>query len=326
MAYGFPSGVGLRVKILALRKLLDDTQRLPLDTTDGLWAAEDTIIKHNKAVASAGLYPILKQGFDQDQLKDFLDEFSASQQSSIDAFLEHRREFIDIGKVVIAYCLISCERDENLFMDKVNLSWYAELLNRMDAPFDDFDKNQLSIVTFNYDRSLEHFLFTALKSRYGRKDDEVAKKLAAIPIVHVHGQLGYLNWQMDSKTYSRKYDPVLNTDIVDTAATGIKIICEGIEGTSELQAAYDLLAEAEQIHFLGFSYHHTSMRRIMVPLDSGHGGYGKAGRFISGTCKGFTKEQAARLKSKYPGLSLLDKDILKYLTCCPQLLEASDPK
>jgi hypothetical protein len=45
---------------------------------------------------------------------------------------------------------------------------------------------------FNYDRSLEHFLFTALKYSSGKSDDECAGKLKTIPIIHLHGDLGAL--------------------------------------------------------------------------------------------------------------------------------------
>ena len=38
----------------------------------------------------------------------------------------------------------------------------------MNTPFEDFEKNLVSVITFNYDRSLEQFLFISLKSRYGK--------------------------------------------------------------------------------------------------------------------------------------------------------------
>jgi hypothetical protein len=44
--------------------------------------------------------------------------------------------------------------------------WYEKLFQLM-ADGGDFGNNQLSVVTFNYDRSFEAFIFTALQNLYG---------------------------------------------------------------------------------------------------------------------------------------------------------------
>ena len=49
------------------------------------------------------------------QLKDFREELREADPSSIDAFLEHRKGFVSIGKILIAYTLIKYERLDSLY-------------------------------------------------------------------------------------------------------------------------------------------------------------------------------------------------------------------
>ena len=61
------------------------------------------------------------------------------------------------------------------------------------------------IIDFNYDRSLEHYLFTSLRSLHGRSVDECLEKLAKVPIIHVYGQLGTIPYPQPG---SREYLPL----------------------------------------------------------------------------------------------------------------------
>ena len=55
--------------------------------------------------------------------------------------------------------------------------WYVYLFNQLGARKDDFNKNRISIITYNYDRSLEYFLFVALKFSYGISMAEALQNL-----------------------------------------------------------------------------------------------------------------------------------------------------
>jgi len=55
--------------------------------------------------------------------------------------------------------------------------WYQYFCDKLNTSFEEFDQNKISIITFNYDRSLEHSLFTALKNSYGKNDRDCALKL-----------------------------------------------------------------------------------------------------------------------------------------------------
>jgi hypothetical protein len=89
-------------------------------------------------------------------LKDFAAKLRDSGRDSVDAFLEHNPNFLDVGKPSIAATLIPHE-DPDAIQDG---DWYRNLFNAMNAPFAEFENNKLAVITYNYDRSLEFYPWT----------------------------------------------------------------------------------------------------------------------------------------------------------------------
>ena len=183
---------------------------------------------------------------------------------SIDAFLQRRQEFLEVGKLAIAYCLIPFEDEANLYRPDRDLrggNWYKYLAGKLDSHFEEFGDNKLSIVTFNYDRSLEFYLLNSLICSHGKKRDECANALAKIPIVHVYGQLGEKPYLQQG---SRQYRPneVEQFRYVETAAYGIKLYHE--EAKAATEEARELLSRAKRICFLGFGYHPFNIDRLNI--------------------------------------------------------------
>lgn len=194
----------------------------------------------------------------------FKDQLFKSSKFSVDAFLEHRPEFIEIGKYAIAQVLIRSEIDNSLFS---NGNWYRYLYNKLNTSFEDFGKNEVSVITFNYDRSFEHFLFTALKNSYGESDDNCTEVLNKIKIIHVHGQLGCLPWQSKTKSRKYSYNGRYTDSELDIAASEIRIIHEDIDIDNDppFRNAQDLLSKATRVYFLGFGYDKTNISRLRLP-------------------------------------------------------------
>jgi hypothetical protein len=220
-------------------------------------------------------------GFSQEQWGPFQEALRRSAQASIDAFLERRPDFRELGKLLIAANILRCEREGPFFGNEDH--WYPMLADKLDDPFDTLDFSNTAIVTFNYDRSLEQFLSQCLCNRHNKGPDDVAKALSGLRIIHVYGQLGPLDWQA---TGGRKYVPDLTANEVRLAAQGIQIIAEGRDDSPELQQAREAIAGAEYIIFLGMAYHPENMRRLGFPLAKADG------KQISGS--GFMLEYAER--------------------------------
>jgi hypothetical protein len=211
----------------------------------------------------------------------FREAFLKSGQPSIDAFLQRRPNFLQVGKLAIAYCLIPYENELQLYQTcdpARGGDWYQYLSVKLDAPFERFGENRLSIITFNYDRSLEHYLLNALQNSHAQPREECAKALAQIPIIHVHGQLGRRPYPEDG---CRQYSQHLQYyHEASEAAAGIILLHE--EKSGSLEQAREVLAAAERIGFLGFGYHPVNVERIAIDVDAA----GVRSKDIVGTTRG----------------------------------------
>lgn len=275
--FGFPSGQNL-VDIICTR--------LSFNTLQAKTNVEKLFIEGWRRA-----FIILEQSFSKKRLSTFTDRLLNSGESSVDAFLESQEpEFVEIGKAAITASLLPCELEKTLFMyfmetrrrpgdtEEQSKNWYQYLWGELNAPFEQFEENKLSIVTFNYDRSLEHYLFTALKNKYpGKSNEEYAEKIQSIPIIHVHGKLGPLSWELPNSDFETvvPYDSmtanfgmsVKDTEDYqriwfDTAQSSIKVIHEGTDESEEFKQAHELITKAQQLYFLGFGYHPTNLRRL----------------------------------------------------------------
>lgn len=247
--YGFPTSDQLREKIVApsLRRIYENSKQsneAHKDSQTGVW--NYIFNKHGK-----------------DNVFNFRESFSKSGKQSVDAFLEHRQEFLDIGKTMIAMNLIDRESENALFKAKNN--WYEHIYGRLNTSFEDFDRNNVSFITFNYDRSLEHYLLTCIKNSYDKTDEEAAKVLKKIPIIHLYGSLGSLS-TLGEDEESREYNTKITTNIIDMCINKIKIIHEDVDLDSdeEFQKAYELIRDARMICFLGFSYDENNLKRLRL--------------------------------------------------------------
>jgi hypothetical protein len=199
------------------------------------------------------------------EFDNFLIKFKNAGIYSIDSFLEHRNEFEVIGKITIAAHLINHEEDQLLRV--VDKNWYMYLYNRLkDVVFDDFNKNNISFITFNYDRSLEQFLFKAIRDTYGKSEHECAKKIKNIPIVHLYGQLDLLPWQGGrGKEYSTQANLI---ERLRSAPENIQLISNArdVANNEKFKEAHDLIKKAKRIFFLGFSFDETNVERLNIEL------------------------------------------------------------
>ena len=192
----------------------------------------------------------------------FLQELLLSGQPSVDAFLEQRSEFLKVGKLVIALAIASHENQKGLTNLSVrDYGFYHYLFSKLNASRETFGENSLSIITFNYDRSIEQLLYLCIKHSWNISDEECVDRLSNIPIIHVHGSLGLLPWQGDnSRAYSREYTP----EEIKFSSEQIIVISEGQETSAEFRDALSLMEKAQRIYFLGFGYDSTNLKRLGI--------------------------------------------------------------
>lgn len=229
----------------------------------GFPSGRELLIEICKRLGSRGatFFVTMEQcGYDLTAQEVFKNELYGSFQPSVDAFLEKRPEFMEIGKAAISCALIPYENQTALITRPEKAEWYEYLFGKMDTGWDRFAENRLSIITLNYDRSLEHFLFTALIHSYDKSEEDTASLLRTIPIVHVYGQLGQLPYLAGG---GRPYTSDVHPDIVAQCVSEIKIVHENVHDAT-FSAAHELLAGAQKICFLGFGYHSDNLQRLRL--------------------------------------------------------------
>jgi hypothetical protein len=251
--------------------------------------------------------------FSDKEISRFCSELRMSAQPSVDAFLEYRTEFLALGKAAMALLLVGHEASDRLW-DFRDDNWMRYLFTRLNTTFESFHEIPVSFITFNYDRSLEHFLCTALQNRYGKTEAECAAVLESIQIIHLHGRLGYLPWEKGEG--QRPYDATINRDVLKICIKNIKVVHEDIKDgrDKDFARAFDLMQNAECIYYLGFGYGPVNMERLKIrDLE---------GKTTNGTGMGLTQRERDDLVRLAGGSSKLNP--LPGLDCIRLLREYVD--
>lgn len=201
----------------------------------------------------------------------FLSALEKAKPLSVDAWLEHNTTFIRTGKFAIAIALLKYEAKTELRPIATG-DWYQLLYHRLDSPFEEFHNNKLSIITFNYDRLAEYYLFKFFRNMHREKSEkECIEKIKQLRILHMYGSLGGLEWQdVDSESPKQQVrygaQDIYGAGDVETvisAANNIKIIPEKSDKLpEEFKEARELIAKAKALYFLGFGYNETNMTRL----------------------------------------------------------------
>lgn len=238
-------------------------------------------------------------GHDKADIKHFASTLFQTPTDSVDAFLELRRDFEGIGKEAIAQALIPCEIWNYLFHGTAQENWYKYLFGQLRTPrVEQIADNKIIFLTYNYDRSLEHFLFTSIANLYKVPFAEgVAQVLAEMPIIHLHGQLGHLPWEQGiwPSKHGRGYDSSVTKDAIKCSAETIKIIHETADDDAVFVAARQHLEKAERIYLLGFGYGEKNLERLRLhELDP-------ARAPIYGTTWGFSAREISRIGNRLKG-------------------------
>jgi hypothetical protein len=227
-------------------------------------------------------------GAHDDLVEKFRIAFSRSATPSIDAFLARREEFTLLGKLVIAHIIKRCEAPHLLWnRSPATDDWYPYLWHHLgEGPLESFRKNKVSIITFNYDRSLETFLLEALLHNYQLEPPENQKALQeTIQIIHVYGTV-----EGDYGSVPQDNDECVR--LLQASAANIRVIPEGRDATPELVECQKLLLDAEKICFLGFGYDASNLARLRANETIRDRIGPSRQRLVIGTTKGLFEREA----------------------------------
>jgi len=221
------------------------------------------------------------------QSHKFIEKFALSADLSIDLFLSKFQEFAFEGKMAIMYSILQAEtssvfleelqnrikmlqKDKNIQTKADDWMWhlYDKLTRRFNSvkSFSEINFDNISFVTFNYDRSLEHFFYTALENgfnyeRIGGSPQELFDKIS---IEHVYGKVIELPWERKEGKTSLRYKGFnVDTTPISEWVNNIRIIFD--DRKNNPKNIYPKIRNADRIYFLGFGYDITNLELLGFP-------------------------------------------------------------
>ena len=220
---------------------------------------------------------------------EFSKQLRSTNNVSIDKYLNINTSFYDEGILAIISEIFNCEKQSLLPPNVDNKykknDWYSYLYQKMIQGLNTIDdilsinKNKISFITFNYDRSLEHYLFNTLYGlvkNAGVQKKQFAEIFCKIPFIHVFGNIGNLPWQKGEYSnnlyYSKEWveygSEIKDVDPISVAQhikDKIQIMYEKRQDNLEINNAKELILNADRILFLGFGYDEQNLEILDLP-------------------------------------------------------------
>lgn len=221
------------------------------------------------------------------QSQKFIKKFDLSADLSIDLFLSKFPEFEFEGKMAIMYSILQAEtasvfledlqirmkekqKRRSVQIDVDDWMWYLydKLTRKFNSvkSFSEINFDNISFVTFNYDRSLEHFFYTALENgfNYERIGGSPKELFDKISIEHVYGKVIDLpGEQAKDGTFLRYKGFNPDSTPISEWVNNIKIIYDDRKNNTE--NIYPKIRNADIIYFLGFGYDITNLKLLGFP-------------------------------------------------------------
>lgn len=190
----------------------------------------------------------IERYFPQSDILEFKEAFFSSQVYSIDRFVFFRPKYEAIAKHFIALILLHCERRSHL-----NGDWYQKFWNETVLKAESDTSRKIEIISFNYDRSLEHYLKRAAKACSDNWEDFFQR----VKITNVYGNLGPLEGA-SCVEYG-------NVGLLERAATSIHLIPPRAKTSEEIQHSVSL---SKSITFLGFGFDELNLKVLGINRDN----------------------------------------------------------
>jgi len=249
------------------------------------------------------------------KVRDFIHLFKESGTKSIDLYLSRNENLLDVGKNVLTLQMLFYERDSkfNEDMDNPKFDWYSDLFteitNYIISPNDlkMIKRNNISFITFNYDRSLEHYLHKSLKYSFSEcKEREIKDAIENFNFIHVYGKIADLNWE-DSELKFQYKDKAF-VDYFEALSKNIRVIYD--DRNKQAEEIQNEIYQANRIFFLGFGFAEENLDAIEFK------GSLKPGHSIFATTLGFTPNEVEKIKDSICGNNtpLIEKN-LHFVNC-----------
>ncbi len=188
------------------------------------------------------------------------------------------------GKLAIVRSILGDEKNSLLYFEplarskmqssRLEKTWYTpffQLLTENCGPGNIKKRfESITLIIFNYDRCVEHFIYNALQNYYGLSGPEAGELLKDINIFHPYGVVGTLPWmsQDDAIEFGAELHPKQLLEL----SHKIKTFSEGTDPkSSEILQIRQHMSVADKVVFLGFAFHELNMPLITPERVDGSG-------------------------------------------------------
>lgn len=205
---------------------------------------------------------------------------------SIDNFIDSHRTDEKIalcGKLAIARSILAAESTSYLKIapgnayNKMDFSglettWFNAFFQLLTENCQQADLPQrlskVAIICFNYDRCIEHYLYSALQNYYGMSPDDTSEVMSNLDIHHPYGTVGKLPWQDQKEGCAFGAEPQPKQLLA--LAGELRTFTEGIDvKSSDISAIRGALTNSSRIAFLGFAFHRLNIGLLFPSLADG---------------------------------------------------------
>lgn len=314
MEYGYPSGLELQEIIIRRSRPREKTITSQTDielyckTPDAIQFAVNSYSFNNE------YYDELISFFPKQLVNKFSRELEIIDAPSIDAFISMpiNKEYEGICKFAIVQTILSYEKKK---LYDVKKGWYQKL-HHMLFPVNSntLDFSNLTFISFNYDRSFEHYFFEKIFSLCNRDIDIAYEQFKKIKIFHPYGMVndavlppkhfkstwfryGHLQELVSNSRF--QYDS--EAELIYELSHNIDTIYESRKSKEHKEIKQEI-ENAEAFIFLGFGYHETNLQ--LLDIKNGH---------LFGTSHGLSKQQFLKLKQIYPNIQLQNCEVSEYM-------------
>lgn len=228
---------------------------------------------------------------------------------SIDEYINRYSDdsmIAELGKIQIAHAIVEAEGKSMLVPPKgegrEGINWATAqgtwissfaraLLDGVRASEVEAIGRDITIICFNYDRCIEHYLEFAIHRAYRDVDRNTARKIVdGMNIIHPYGSLGSLN----RFSFGTSLE---NTDLYQVAKNLITW-SETMDDDTLLPAMKMAVKEARNIVFLGFAFANQNMKLLNAELLENNPHFTS----VYATGFGLTDDIELKLKRKITGL------------------------
>ena len=209
---------------------------------------------------------------DPNHLQNFNKLFTEVSMNSIDEFIVKFNHFERISKILICQRIMRCENLELIMSDD---DWYSELWSILisgGGQHLDQNLNNCVFISFNYDRSLEFFLYSKLRAYFDYDKSETDKYFSEnVKIFHPYGRISDFteNFNLRQHNPYEMYGFHFNKYISNYSHVFIeysnKINVIGNRATDETKKDIQhQISNASKIVFLGFGFNEENLKILGI--------------------------------------------------------------